>query len=59
MQYIFRKYEGGGFLIPEEDLQKYLTEEQIREGKEAKKADPFEEVSFMAAGGMITFEEEG
>ena len=59
MQYIFRKYEGGGFLIPEEDLPKYITEEQIREGKEAKKADPFEEVSFMAAGGLITFEEEG
>lgn len=34
----------------------YLSELQIKEAIEAKRADPLEEVSYMAPGGMITLE---
>ena len=36
----------------------YLSELQIKEGIEAKRADPLEEVSFMTPGGIITLESE-
>ncbi len=44
--------------LTSEQVRIRLTEQQIKEAIEAKRADPLEEVSFMAPGGMITLESE-
>lgn len=57
MKYIFTNRVGGGRReITEQELRQRLTDRQIAEGQQAKREDPFEEVSYMTAGGMIHFE---
>lgn len=39
--------------MPEDEVRKYLSAEQIEEAIEAKRADPLEQVSYMTAVGFI------
>ena len=39
-----------------EEVQQHLSQSQIDEGIEAKKADPLEEVSYMTIGGYIVID---
>lgn len=39
-----------------DEVQQHLSQTQISEGIEAKKADPLEEVSYMTVGGFIVID---
>ena len=56
MKYYYHHRNGTIEELTEEDAGKYLSETQIREGIEAKKADPCEEVSYMAFDGFIVID---
>ena len=57
MKYFFTDYKGGSRRrLSQQELRQRLTDRQIAEGQQAKREDPFEEVSYMTDGGMIHFE---
>lgn len=56
MKYYYVDKTGKRTRLTKKNVRVFLTEDQIKEGIEAKRADPLEEVSFMAPGGMITLE---
>ena len=58
MKFYFVDRAGKRKRLTSEQVRIRLTEQQIKEAIEAKRADPLEEVSFMAPGGMITMESE-
>lgn len=58
MKFYFVDRAGKRKRLTSEQVRIRLTEQQIKEAIEAKRADPLEEVSFMAPGGMITLESE-
>ena len=58
MKFYFVDRTGKRTRLTSEQVRIRLTEQQIMEAIEAKRADPLEEVSFMAPGGMITLESE-
>jgi len=58
MKFYFVDRAGKRTRLTSEQVRIRLTEQQIKEAIEAKRADPLEEVSFMAPGGMIVAEAE-
>lgn len=58
MKFYFVDRAGKRTRLTSEQVRIRLTERQIKEAIEAKRADPLEEVSYMAPGGMIVAEAE-
>ena len=56
MKFYFVDRTGKRTRLTSEQVRIRLSEQQIKEAIEAKRADPLEEVSYMAPGGMITLE---
>lgn len=56
MKFYFVDRTGKRKRLTSEQVRIRLSEQQIKEAIEAKRADPLEEVSYMAPGGMITLE---
>lgn len=53
MKFYRQDKNGNRVEITEKEARKHLSEAQIAEGIEAKRADPLEEVSYMAGGGCF------
>lgn len=56
MKFYFDKANGETKRLTEKEVQQHLSKYQISEAKQAKKADPNEEVSYMTVGGYIRVE---
>ena len=56
MKFYFVDRAGKRTRLTSEQVRIRLSEHQIKEAIEAKRADPLEEVSYMAPGGMIVVE---
>lgn len=56
MKFYYRDKNGHHTQLTEEEARKHLTQEQITEAIAAKRADPLEEVGYMADGGFIICE---
>ena len=53
MKFYFQDEQGNRREIGAEELREHMSEYQIGEAKQAKQADPLEEVSYMTVGGYI------
>lgn len=56
MKFYFDKNDGTSQKLTDEELREHMSEYNIYEATEAKKADPLEEVSYMTVGGFIRVE---
>jgi hypothetical protein len=56
MKYYYGQHNGKSKKITKAEALKHLSASQITEGVAAKKADPYEEVSYMTADGFIRIE---
>ena len=56
MQFYFDGADGTSRKLTEEEAREHLSNYQMTEAKEAKQADPQEEVSYMTVGGIIRVE---
>lgn len=56
MKFYFQDRQGKRRKLTKAELRQRLTEEQIKEGIEAKRTDPLEEVSYMTNGGYVVVE---
>jgi hypothetical protein len=56
MKYYYDQHNGKSKKITKAEALKHLSASQITEGVAAKKADPYEEVSYMTADGFIRIE---
>jgi hypothetical protein len=53
MKFYFDKQDGTSQELTMDEVRKHMSEYNIKEAIEAKKADPLEEVSYMTVGGFI------
>ena len=53
MKFYFQNRQGERRELTEEEVREHMSEYQIGEAIQAKKADPCEEVSYMTVGGYI------
>ena len=56
MKFYFDGYDGTRKELTMDELREHMSEYNIKEAIEAKKADPLEEVSYMTVGGFIRVE---
>ena len=56
MKFYFDKHDGTSQELTPDELREHMSEYNIKEAIEAKKADPLEEVSYMTVGGFIRVE---
>ena len=56
MKFYFQDRQGKRRKLTKAELRQRLTEEQIKEGIEAKRTDPLEEVAYMTNGGYVVVE---
>lgn len=56
MKFYFYDRNGKSREMQMDEVQQHLSQSQIDEGIEAKKADPLEEVSYMTIGGYIVID---
>lgn len=56
MKFYFQDRQGKRRKLTKAELRQRLTEEQIKEGIEAKRSDPLEEVAYMTNGGYVVVE---
>ena len=56
MKFIFDGYDGTSKELTMDELREHMSEYNIKEATEAKKADPLEEVIYMTVGGFIRVE---
>lgn len=56
MKFYFQDTQGNRRELSWEELREHMSEYQIEEAAEAKRADPLEEVSYMTVGGFIVVE---
>lgn len=56
MKFYFDKTNGESKKLTKTEALEHLSNYQLKEGIEAKKADPCEEVSYMTVGGYIRIE---
>lgn len=57
MKFYFQDKQGNRRELSPEELREHMSEYQIGEALEAKRADPLEEVSYMTVGGFIVVDE--
>ncbi len=53
MKFYFDKQDGTSQELTMDEVREHMSEYNIKEAIEAKKADPLEEVSYMTVGGFI------
>lgn len=53
MKFYFDKQDGTNQELTMDEVREHMSEYNIKEAIEAKKADPLEEVSYMTVGGFI------
>ena len=56
MKFYFDKNDGTRKELSMDEVREHMSEYNIKEAMEAKKADPLEEVSYMTVGGFIRVE---
>lgn len=56
MKFVFYGHNGEVRDLTKEEVHQRLSDKQIKEGIEAKIADPLEEVSYMTSGGFVSVE---
>ncbi len=56
MKFYFQDRQGKRRKLTKAELRERLTDEQIKESIEAKRADPLEEVAYMTNGGYVVVE---